>query len=148
MIIENKIDVRAPINEVWDFLLNIEEMSKCMPGVESVTKSDGSASYTGTLKIGIGPITAQFSGHLSIKEIKPPTFLSAELSGDDRASASFVKATFTANLEPVDEGTRLHYKMDLTLRGRLAQFGTAVVNATAKKMTADFAENLRAKLET
>lgn len=58
-------------------------------------------------------------------------------------TSSRVKATFTGTLTPMESGTRLDYEVDLALRGRLAQFGFTVVRATAKKMTADFAQCLQ-----
>jgi carbon monoxide dehydrogenase subunit G len=76
----------------------------------------------------------------------PPEQMTAEISGKDGASASLVKSTFTGRLSPVETGTRLDYEMDIALRGRLAQFGLTVVQATAKKMTADFARCLTATL--
>lgn len=147
MIIEDSIDINAPVQTVWEFLLNVEEMGTCLPGVESVEALDA-MTYRGRLKVKIGPIAAGFNGQARLTELVPPERFTAEVQGDDRVSASAVRANFTATLEPIETGTRLHYRMDVTLRGRLAQFGTAVVNATAKKMTAEFAANLREKLET
>ncbi|MBI1856550.1 MAG: hypothetical protein HYR93_11900 [Chloroflexi bacterium] len=69
------------------------------------------------------------------------------LEGDDKSSASSVKATFTGTLTPVDGGTEAAFQVEANLRGRLAQFGGPVITATAKKLTAEFAKNLRAQLE-
>ena len=69
------------------------------------------------------------------------------MEGDDRASASSVKAAFSGRLTPVVAGTEASFVVDLNLRGRLAQFGGPVISATAKKLTAEFAKNLREQLE-
>lgn len=146
MKIIDSFTVQSPLNIVWDYLLNIEEMSKCVPGVESVDAVDEN-TYNGKLKVRVGPISASFNGTVKITEITPTNRIVAEISGDDRGSATSVKATFESLLEEVEEGTKVNYQMDLNLRGRLAQFGSAVVSATAKKMTAEFAKNLRKSIE-
>lgn len=58
-----------------------------------------------------------------------------------------VKANFSGTLTPVVNGTEAAFVVDVNLRGRLAQFGGPVITATAKKLTAEFAKNLRAQLE-
>ncbi len=68
--------------------------------------------------------------------------LVAEIEGEDKSSASRVRATFSGVLSPADGGTRIDYEVDLALRGKLGQFGGTVVQATAKKMTAEFAGRL------
>jgi len=68
------------------------------------------------------------------------------VEGEDRSLASRVKATFTGTLTQVEAGTQLDYAVDLAIRGRLAQFGFPVVQATAKKMTAEFARCLQEAL--
>jgi carbon monoxide dehydrogenase subunit G len=72
--------------------------------------------------------------------------LAARIEGADKASDSTVGAIFTALLAPLEGGTQIRYTMDVTLRGRLAQFGLAVVQGTAKKLTAQFARSLQDSL--
>ena len=73
--------------------------------------------------------------------------IAGTVEGDDKSSASSVKATFTGTLNPVAGGTEAAFQVDANLRGRLAQFGGPVIAATAKKLTAEFAKNLRVQLE-
>jgi carbon monoxide dehydrogenase subunit G len=94
------------------------------------------------LKIKIGPISAAFAGRVTIIERTPMERLAAEVAGQDKGLVSWVKATFTGGLSPIEIGTQLDYEMDIALRGRLAQFGLTVVQATAKKMTTEFAKRL------
>jgi len=147
MIVSDNFFVEAPLQVVWDYFMDIEKVSRCVPGVESVEEIDKNA-YTGKLSVRVGPISTSFSGTIDITEVVPPNRLVANISGDDRASASAVKAIFASTLEEADGGTLVSYQVDLNLRGRLAQFGSVVVNATAKKMTAEFVNNLRAQIES
>jgi carbon monoxide dehydrogenase subunit G len=70
------------------------------------------------------------------------------VEGEDSSSGSSAKATFTGVLSQEDGSTKLEYEMDVSLRGRLAQFGFAVIRGTSKKMTGIFARNLREALNS
>ena len=146
MKISDTFTIQAPSQTVWDFLLDIERMSLCVPGVESIEALDES-TYRGNLKVKVGPISARFSGLVRLLETKPPRRLVASLEAEDKAIASLIKGTFSSELEGAGSGTKVTYEMDVNLRGRLGQFGTAVTAATARKMTAQFADNLRKALE-
>jgi carbon monoxide dehydrogenase subunit G len=134
--------VEAPIQTVWDFLLDINRMGRCVPGVESIETVDDT-TYRGKLKVKVGVISAAFGGTVRLAEVDPPHRLVAAIEADDRSSASQVKASFTSNLSPVEAGTRVEYDMEVNLRGKLAQFGLTVVRGTAKKMTAEFVKCLQ-----
>jgi len=145
--ISDSFAIHAPPETVWRFLFDIERVSQCVPGVESVEVVDAK-TYHGRLKVKVGPVTATFGGTATLTEVDPPRRIVAEIEADDRAIASGVKAAFSSTLTPAAGGTEVAYEMTLHMRGRLAQFGGAVVGATAKKMTAEFAQNVRAKLES
>lgn len=146
MRLSDSFTVEAPIQTVWDFLLDVERMSQCVPGVESVEPA-GDDTYKGKLKVRVGPIAASFDGIVTITETEPPNRMVAEAEADDKAAASAVKLAFTATLKADGDKTIVSHDTELTLRGRLAQFGAAVMTGTAKKMTAQFADNVRAELE-
>jgi carbon monoxide dehydrogenase subunit G len=91
----------------------------------------------------VGAISAAFGGTATLTDLEPPTRLAARLNGEDKSVASIVQGTFASTLRAVPGGTEVNYQMDVSLRGRLAQFGTAAVNSTARKMTAEFTARLR-----
>lgn len=147
MRVADSFVVRASLEKVWAFLLDIERMGRCVPGVEAIERVDDK-TFRGKLKVRVGPVAAAFTGTAVLTEIEPPRRIVASLEGDDRSIASFVKATFASTLTPIEGGIEVAYQMEVNLRGRLAQFGTAVISATAKKMTAEFAKNVAAQLES
>lgn len=137
MIIKDTFIVEAPLEAVWAQLQDVPAMSTCIPGVQSFEQA-GPDSYKGTLQVKVGPISSSFEGQVTFIERLPLARLVAEVDGRDKISASQVKAIFTGLLSPVETGTQLDYEMDIALRGKLAQFGLAVIRATAKKMTTEF----------
>jgi len=146
MQIKDSFVVKASQDKVWEFLFDIPKLSQCVPGIESVEIMDDK-SYRGKLVVKVGPIRSEFGGTVTLTEVEAPNRIAGTVEGDDKSSASSVKATFTGTLTSVEGGTEAAFQVDANLRGRLAQFGGPVITATAKKLTAEFAKNLRAQLE-
>jgi len=147
MILKDSFTVDAPIDKVWDFFQDIPRLSACIPGIEEVEEIEPDV-FRGVMKVKVGPLSARFSGQVKVLERVAPERLVALVEGEDSSSASSAKATFTGVLIEEGSGTRLEYETDVSMRGRLAQFGFAVIRGTAKKMTGIFAKNLQEALNT
>lgn len=147
MLIKDSFVINAPQEKVWDFLFDIPRLSQCIPGIESVEIVDAK-TYRGKLVVRVGPIKSAFSGTVTLTEINAPDRIAGTVEGDDKSTASSVRASFTGTLKAMDGGTEAAFEVEANLRGRLAQFGGPVITATAKKLTAEFAKCLRARLET
>jgi len=146
MQIKDSFVIKASQEKVWEFLFDIPKLSQCVPGIESVEVVDD-RTYRGKLIVKVGPIRSEFGGTVILTEVDAPNRIAGTVEGDDKSSASSVKATFSGTLTPVDGGTEAAFEVEANLRGRLAQFGGPVITATVKKLTAEFARNLRAQLE-
>ncbi len=145
MLIEGQFTVPVPQDKVWDFLQDIRRVSACVPGAEGVEEV-GPDTYRGRLRVQVGAIRGTFNGEVTIIEREPPTRLVAKVKGEDPRLASIVDATFEGRLEPDEERTRLIYRVDLRLRGRIAQFGRGVIQLTANRMAEEFARCLERTL--
>ncbi len=146
MQIKDSFVINAPQEKVWNFLFDIPKLSQCIPGIESVEVIDDK-TFRGKLVVRVGPIKSEFSGKVTLTEVNVPNQIAGTVEGDDKSSASSVRATFTGSLNPVTGGTEAVFQVDANLRGRLAQFGGPVITATAKKLTAEFAKCLKTQLE-
>ena len=147
MQVNDSFVINAPQQKVWEFLFDIPKLSQCIPGIQSVEVLDD-RTYRGKLVVRVGPIKSEFSGKVTLTEVDAPNRIVGTVEGDDKSSASSVKATFTGALNAVEAGTEAAFQVDANLRGRLAQFGGPVITATVKKLTAEFAKCLRERLET
>jgi carbon monoxide dehydrogenase subunit G len=146
MLIKDSFVINAPQQKVWDFLFDIPKLSQCIPGIESVEVVD-EKTYRGKLVVKVGPIKSSFTGAVTLREVEAPHRIAGTVEGDDKSSASSVKASFTGTLKAIDGSTEAAFEVEANLRGRLAQFGGPVITATAKKLTAEFAKCLRERLE-
>ncbi|OGO20677.1 MAG: hypothetical protein A2Z14_19120 [Chloroflexi bacterium RBG_16_48_8] len=147
MILKDSFTVDAPLEDVWAFLQDIPRLSACIPGIEEVEEIEPDV-YRGVMKVKVGPLSAKFSGQVKVLERVAPERLVALVEGEDHSSASSAKATFKGVLTREKNGTRLEYETDVSMRGRLAQFGFAVIRGTAKKMTGIFAKNMQEALKS
>jgi carbon monoxide dehydrogenase subunit G len=142
----DSITVDAPAQEVWDFLLDVNRSSACMPGVGQVTLIDD-RTFDGSINASVGPIAGKFSFRARIVEADPPRELKAEVEGTDSVTKSTLRMDITMNLKPEDMATtELAYQAVVNIRGRLAILGDMVLRATATLILDEFARRLRAEL--
>jgi len=146
MIINESFTLQADRERVAALLTDIERVAACVPGVENVEMTEPN-SYKAVLKTQIGPIKSSFTGSVQVDPSEAPARLSAKGQGKDRSTQSMAKVGFSARLEEIGNGvTRVDAEADISIRGRLGQFGTGVIQATATQMLNDFANCVNASL--
>ena len=148
MIITESFTLQADRERVAALLTDIERVAACVPGVENVEMT-ASNIYKAVLKTQIGPIKSSFTGSVELDPSEAPARLRAKGQGKDRSTQSMAKIAFSASLEEIGDGTtRVDAQADISIRGRLGQFGTGVIQATAAQMLNDFATCVNASLGT
>jgi uncharacterized protein len=140
--IEDSFRVDVPVEEAWKVLLDLERIAPCLPGAQ-LTEVEGD-EYRGTVKIKVGPITAQYKGVAKIEEADEANrkvVLQAE--GRDTRGQGNASATVTATLVPEGDGTTVNIDTDLNITGKVAQFGRGVMADVSSKLLGQFADNLQ-----
>jgi carbon monoxide dehydrogenase subunit G len=96
----------------------------------------------------VGPIASSFQGNVVKTLEEPPRLLTAKLQGKDAKTASMVTGEFNSELASQQDGqTGVSYKFDIAIRGRLGQFGQAVILDTSRQLTDQFVACLRERIE-
>ncbi len=147
MELNNEIDVNAPIQEVWEAFNTPERIAPCLPGAE-LQEVDGN-NFNGLVKIKVGPITAQYKGTATYLE-KDEDAQKVVIKGDgrDTRGAGNASATITAQLTEVSsEVTNVSVRTELTITGKVAQFGRGAISDVSGKLMTQFAQNLEQLLE-
>jgi len=85
----------------------------------------------------IGPVSAKFKGKLVLSDLKPPHSYAIAFEGQGGA-AGFGKGSAQVQLAPDGEGTKLIYQVKASVGGKLAQIGSRLVDAAARKIAQDF----------
>jgi uncharacterized protein len=147
MLIENSFDVHAAPDRVFDFLQDAHNVAACFPGAE-LTEDMGDDSYRGKVKVKLGPVTAAFAGVARVTERNAEerrAVLVAE--GKEARGSGTAKATATMRVESVDGGARVLLETDLTISGRLAQFGRGIMADVSTRMVGELADRARERIE-
>jgi hypothetical protein len=113
-----------------------------IPGCESLEKLSDT-EMTGKVAAKVGPVSAHFSGKVTLSDLDPPNGYKISGQGDGGV-AGFAKGGATVTLAPKDGGTLLSYAVDAQIGGKLAQIGQRLVNGAAKKMADDFFQKFAA----
>lgn len=128
--------IEAPREKVYAALNDPEILKQCVPGCESIEKvSDTELNAKVVLRI--GPVKASFGGTIHLADLDPPNGYS--ISGEGSGGvAGHAKGGAKVRLEPDGDATILHYTVDAQIGGKLAQLGSRLIDATAKKLAGDF----------
>jgi len=148
MELTNDFTVNAPIDTAWDTLTDVERIAPCLPGAQ-LTEIEGD-TYRGLVKVKVGPITAQFKGQASFVEkdtVQHRAVLKAE--GRDTGGKGNASALITAQLEPIaSDVTKVTVATDLTITGKVAQFGRGALADVSEKLLKQFVTNLESTVLT
>jgi carbon monoxide dehydrogenase subunit G len=136
--------VPAPQQAVWDALNDPDMLKACVPGCESITPT-GENEYQVLMVARVGPVSAKFKGKLTLSDVKAPDSYSISFEGQGGA-AGFAKGGAHVRLSPDGDSTRLAYDVKANVGGKLAQIGSRLVDAAAKKVADDFFRNFNEKV--
>jgi uncharacterized protein len=128
--------IRASQQDTWNALNDPEILKASVPGCESIEKT-GENEYLVLMVARVGPVSAKFKGKLALSDLDPPNSYSIAFEGQGGA-AGFGKGGAQVRLAPESEGTRLAYSVKASVGGKLAQIGSRLVDAAAKKIANDF----------
>jgi len=135
--------IPAPQQVVWDALNDPGVLKVCVPGCESIEKS-GDNEYQVLMVARVGPVSAKFKGKLTLSDINPPSSYSISFEGQGGA-AGFAKGSAQVRLSSAGAHTKLSYEVKANVGGKLAQIGSRLVDAAAKKVADDFFRNFNEK---
>ncbi|MEC7844820.1 MAG: SRPBCC family protein [Actinomycetota bacterium] len=148
MDLNNEIEVNAPIEEVWEAFNTPERIAPCLPGAE-LNEVDGD-NFHGAVKIKVGPITAQYKGTATYQE-KDQASKRIIIKGDgrDTRGAGNASALITAELSEISSNiTNVKVLTELTITGKVAQFGRGAISDVSGKLMTQFATNLEKLLNS
>jgi len=136
--------VPASQQAVWNALNDPEMLKACVPGCESIEPA-GENAYQVLMVARVGPVSAKFKGKLTLSEIRPPDSYSLAFEGQGGA-AGFAKGGAQVRLSRKDNETVLAYDVKASVGGKLAQIGSRLVDAAARKIADDFFRHFNEKV--
>jgi uncharacterized protein len=149
MRLEQSFEVNAPLERVWQTLVDVEHVAPCLPGA-AVTGRNDDGSYNGTFTVKIGPTTASYTGRLEMENVDEASHTATmQAQGTDKRGQGGAKATILSRLAPLDghDGTRVEVVTDYHITGRLARFGRGgMIEDISERLLREFAKRLQNSL--
>jgi carbon monoxide dehydrogenase subunit G len=134
----------APVDRVWDVLMDPAALSSCIPGCTRF-EPDGEDRYAVTLTVALAAITGTYNGTVNLTDRTPHTSYRLVMEGDGRAG--FVKGTSVISLRPAGASTAVDVSGAVHTGGPIARVGQRLIGGVARMMMDRFFACLKAKLE-
>jgi uncharacterized protein len=147
MILEHSFTVAATPDATYAFLLDVNRIAGCIPGMSSV-EAESETTFLGVLRVKVGPVGATYRGRATITD-RDDTARIATITADgtEGIGAGGVHATAQMTVRPDGAGSVVEIRTDVAIAGKLAQFGRGIIDGVAKRMLNDMASCIRGELE-
>jgi hypothetical protein len=144
---EGKFTIKAPIQKLWDTLLDPETLLSCIPGAEKIERID-EKTFDCVVKQKVGPISVKFKFKSVLSKVEPPTHIEVDGEGEDIGKAGHFVQKSVVDLRETSGGeVEVSYKTEATIVGKLAMFGDRIMRAKAKKVEEEFTKALQERLK-
>lgn len=147
MKLQNSCLIPAGLKESWDFLMDVSNSAKCVPGVADAAPV-GTDCYRGSLRARVGPMSITLSGTVTVQEREPESGRARFLvEASDRRVGGGVKTDMLMQLKAKSPAeTELTIETDTTFMGRLGELGQPLIRRKAQSTIEEFARNLAREL--
>jgi uncharacterized protein len=137
--------IAAPIDKVWAFLLDVNNVAACAPGFQSMEVL-GDEHWKAVVAVGIGAVKAKFTMDVTRPELQQPEHM--VVKGRGKAPGSAVDLNGDMHLIALDsEQTEMDWKASVVVSGTIASVGARLMQGVAERLTGQFFDCLKSKLQ-
>ena len=145
MKIANEFTISAPVEDAWDVLTDLSQVVPLMPGAQLIGQEGD--DYMGKVKVKVGPVISEFTGKAKFVDLDRENHRAViNARGREARGTGNAAAVVTAQLHPDGNNSRVTVDTDLKIVGKLAQFGSGMLQQVSEKLLGQFVESLEAKL--
>lgn len=143
----NEFQVQAPLQSVWDLVLDAEQVAPCVPGAQ-ITEIVDRAHYKGTVKVKLGAVQMTYRGEMEVSPDEASRAITLIGKGKETKGTGSATGTFRVQLsEPRAGHTHVHITTDVDVTGKVAQFSRGILPDVAGRLIREFSQCLEQKLE-
>ncbi|NIM93467.1 MAG: carbon monoxide dehydrogenase [Anaerolineales bacterium] len=147
MKLDGTVTIEAPRQEVWDFLVDINSVSQCVPGLESIEVVVPDEKFKLQASVGLGTVNVKFDAEVEWLDLDPPN--RARMKGHGTAPGSAGDATAEMVLTEGPEGTTImDWTADVMVSGTIASLASRLMGGAAKRLTASFFDCVKDHVES
>ena len=146
--IEERFEVKAPVERVWEYLIDPKRVVQCLPGAELLEQQD-ERTFLGAIKVKVGPLSMSYKGNAKFTEINEETH-QVRMVGDARevGGSGSTKVSMLSTVTPLANGaSEVLVNADIDLVGKIVQFGRGMIEEVSRQMFRQFSACVRQQLE-
>jgi uncharacterized protein len=117
MKFQGNLVIGRPVEKVWEFLWDVEKLSRCIPGCQAVKTIKEREKYELSVKDNVGPISVDFEMVADVKKLEPLKRIEIAMEGKDFKSGG-VRQTMALALSPKGNNTQVDFETDVNVFGR------------------------------
>ena len=144
--LKEEFEVAAPIDEVWNFMMDPQRMIVCLPGA-SVTEIVDDKQFIGSVKLKIGAITTKYAGTITYTTADQSEYLCVMLAEAKEKGGGTVSGTITTRLVESDGVVQATVESCVDMTGRVVQVGRGMIEGVAAQIIGKFVKNIKKTLE-
>ena len=138
-------EINAPIEKVWNFLLDVNNVAGCAPGFQSMEVL-GDEHWKAVVGVGVGAVKLKFTMDVTRPEVEEPSHMVVKARG--KAPGSGVDMVGDMKLTSIDaDSTRMDWSANVIVSGTVASVGARLIQGTAEKLTGQFFDCLKETLQ-
>jgi carbon monoxide dehydrogenase subunit G len=146
--IEERFEVQAPVERVWQYLIDPKRVVQCLPGAQLLEQKDD-GTFLGAIKVKVGPLSMSYKGQGKFTEINEQTH-QARMVGDARevTGSGSTKVSMLSTVSPLPNGgSEVLVNADIDLVGKIVQFGRGMIEEVSRQMFRQFSTCVKTQLE-
>ena len=146
--IEESFVVQAPVERVWEYLIDPARVAVCLPGAELLESRDD-GSYLGAVKVKVGPVAMSYKGTVKFTE-RDEQGRVVRLVGEGREAGGggSAKLTMLSRIVALENRrSQVTVEAEVDLVGRIVQFGRGMIEEVSRQLFRQFAECAKQQLE-
>ena len=146
--IQERFEVQAPVERVWQYLIDPKRVVHCLPGAELLEQQD-EHTFLGAIKVKVGPLAMSYKGQAKFTELNEETH-QVRMVGDARevGGSGLTKISMLSTVSPLASGgSEILVSADIDLVGKIVQFGRGMIEEVSRQMFRQFSTCVRQQLE-
>ncbi len=146
--IEQKFEVQAPVERVWEYLIDPARVVVCIPGAELLESRDD-GTFLGAVKVKVGPITMSYKGTVRFAEVDQQARQVRILGeGREASGAGSAKVSMLSRVTPLESGgVEVTVDAEMDLVGKIVQFGRGMIEEVSRQLFHQFSNCVKQSLE-
>lgn len=146
--IEEKFEVNAPVERVWQYLIDPKRVVECLPGAQLLEQKDDQ-TFLGSIKVKVGPLSMSYKGQAKFTDLNEETH-QVRMVGDARevTGSGSTKVSMLSTVVPLaNGGSEVSVNADVELAGKIVQFGRGMIEEVSRQMFRQFSTCVKQHLE-